>query len=87
MYLMWHLVNLLLYILIILSIPTCYSVTKFFSRTDCVFSPDDKLIVTGISLNRGDTEGKLVFLDRESLKTVYEIVVSDSVSSTRWYLK
>ena len=49
-------------------------------RTDCVFSPDDKLIVTGVSLDRGDKEGKLIFLDRESLQTVYEIVVSDSVS-------
>ena len=60
-----------------LSYPT-YTVQYF--RTDCVFSPDDKLIVTGMSLDRGDTEGKLIFLDRESLKTVYEIVTSDSVS-------
>ncbi len=44
-----------------------------------MFSPDDKLIVTGVSLDRGETEGKLVFLERESLKTVYEIVASDSV--------
>lgn len=52
-----------------------------YFRTDCVFSPDDKLIVTGISLRKTETEGKLVFLDRENLEIVQEMHVSESVSN------
>ena len=50
-------------------------------RTDCCFSPDDKMVMTGTSLNRGEKEGKLVFLERNSLDRVMESRVSDSVSS------
>ncbi|KAH9523438.1 WD repeat-containing protein 70 [Bulinus truncatus] len=49
-----------------------------FPMTDCVFSPDDKLIVTGVSLQKNQTDGKIVFLDRESLNLVKEMHVSDS---------
>ncbi len=45
-----------------------------------MFSPDDKLVVTGVSLNRGETEGKLLFFDKQTLKQVYEIFVAESVS-------
>jgi WD40 repeat protein len=57
-----------------------------FSMTDVVFSPDDKLVVTGISLNKDETDGKLVFLDRETLNRAKEIVVSNSsVVRTVWH--
>lgn len=49
-------------------------------RTDCCFSPDDKLIVTGTSVKRGEGNGKLVFFDRASFQKVYEIDVTSAVS-------
>lgn len=49
-----------------------------FSMTDCVFSPDDKLLVTGISLRKNEKEGKIVFLEREKLQVVKEMHISES---------
>ncbi len=54
---------------------------RYFLRTDCVFSPDDRLVVTGVSVRKGQGVGKLVFFDRDSLERVMELDVSpDSVS-------
>ena len=49
-------------------------------RTDCVFSPNDKLLMTGISVRKDRGPGKLVFLDRTDLEVVNEIPVCQSVS-------
>jgi len=46
------------------------------NRTDCIFSPDDKLVITGTSVKKGDGVGKLVFLDRQTLKTAAELDVA-----------
>lgn len=48
-------------------------------RTDCCFSPDDKLIVTGTSVQRGCGSGKLVFFERRTFQRVYEIHITDAV--------
>ena len=49
-------------------------------RTDCCFSPDDKLILTGTSVKKDEGSGKLVFFDRTSFLKVYEIEVTNAVS-------
>ena len=51
-----------------------------FPRTDVVFSPDDQLIVTGVSRGKEDKYGKLVFLHRETLQQAYMMQPSESVS-------
>ncbi|XP_007244860.3 WD repeat-containing protein 70 [Astyanax mexicanus] len=62
--------------------------TTYFPMTDCCFSPDDKLLVTGTSVKRDEGNGKLVFFDRESFKKVYEIeVASASVVRCLWHPK
>ncbi|KAM9456323.1 WD repeat-containing protein 70 [Clarias gariepinus] len=62
--------------------------SSFFPMTDCCFSPDDKLLVTGTSVKRDQGNGKLVFFDRESFKKVYEIeVASASVVRCLWHPK
>lgn len=48
-------------------------------RTDCCFSPDDKLLVTGTSVRKDEGNGKLLFFERQSLQKVYEIEVADTV--------
>ncbi|XP_076075881.1 WD repeat-containing protein 70-like [Mytilus galloprovincialis] len=50
--------------------------TNFFPVTDCIFSPDDRMVVTGLSIKKG--KGKLLFMDRQTLDTVTEIEISDS---------
>ena len=50
-------------------------------RTDVIFSPDDQLIITGTSVDRGEGYGSIVFLDRQSLERIDEIpVVQGEVS-------
>ncbi|KAK7898645.1 hypothetical protein WMY93_019498 [Mugilogobius chulae] len=42
--------------------------TNYFSMTDCCFSPDDKLLVTGTSVKKDEGNGKLVFFDRNTFE-------------------
>lgn len=60
----------------------CWCCGLFPVRTDCCFSPDDKLLVTGTSVKKDEGNGKLVFFDRASFQRVYEIEVTSAVSSS-----
>lgn len=51
----------------------------FFFRTDCVFSPDDRMIITAVSMDKGGEYGKVVFFDRETFSTVYEMKIQGTV--------
>ncbi|GAB1299229.1 WD repeat-containing protein 70 [Apodemus speciosus] len=53
-----------------------------FPMTDCCFSPDDKLVVTGTSVQRGCGSGKLVFFERRTFQRVYEIHITDAHRSS-----
>ncbi|RMC16632.1 hypothetical protein DUI87_06570 [Hirundo rustica rustica] len=60
----------------------------FFNRTDCCFSPDDKILVTGTSVKKGGGSGKLFFFYRETFQKLYEIEVTDaSVVRCLWHPK
>lgn len=62
------------------------SLPNFFSVTDCLFSPDDKMVLTGISVRKGQGKGKLLFMDRQTLDTVTEMEISDaSVVRCLWH--
>uniref|UniRef100_A0A671L7C9 WD repeat-containing protein 70 n=1 Tax=Sinocyclocheilus anshuiensis TaxID=1608454 RepID=A0A671L7C9_9TELE len=62
--------------------------SSFFPMTDCCFSPDDKLLLTGTSVKKDEGNGKLLFFERESLQKVYEIEVADaSVVRCLWHPK
>ncbi|XP_010737285.2 WD repeat-containing protein 70 isoform X1 [Larimichthys crocea] len=62
--------------------------TNYFAMTDCCFSPDDKLLVTGTSVKKEEGNGKLVFFDRASFQKVYEIEVTNaSVIRCLWHPK
>ncbi|XP_067834812.1 WD repeat-containing protein 70 isoform X2 [Heptranchias perlo] len=61
---------------------------NFFPMTDCCFSPDDKLLVTGTSMKKGEGNGKLLFFDRQTFHKLYEIEVTDaSVIRCLWHPK
>ncbi|KAG1683997.1 WD repeat-containing protein 70 [Nymphon striatum] len=58
------------------------------SRTSCGFSPNDKIIFTGTSLDRGAASSQLVFLDRDTFKPVHDINVPETgVVSIAWHPK
>ncbi|XP_068430214.1 WD repeat-containing protein 70 [Clinocottus analis] len=62
--------------------------TNYFTMTDCCFSPDDKLLVTGTSVKKDGGNGKLAFYDRTSFQKVYEIeVTNSSVVRCLWHPK
>lgn len=59
-----------------------------FPETDCAFSPDDRLVVTGTSLNKGEEIGKLIFLESDTFNLVTEIEVTNaSVVRCLWHPK
>ncbi|XP_077593022.1 WD repeat-containing protein 70 [Stigmatopora nigra] len=61
---------------------------NYFAMTDCCFSPDDQLVVTGTSVKKDEGNGKLVFFDRKTFKQVYEIEVTNaSVVRSLWHPK
>uniref|UniRef100_A0A8C2ZWG9 WD repeat-containing protein 70 n=1 Tax=Cyclopterus lumpus TaxID=8103 RepID=A0A8C2ZWG9_CYCLU len=61
---------------------------NYFTMTDCCFSPDDRLLVTGTSVKKDGGNGKLAFFDRASFQKVYEIEVTNaSVVRCLWHPK
>merc|ERR1712059_30273 len=59
-----------------------------FDQTDVLFSPDDKLVVTGTSMNKGDKGGKLVFFDKDTFQKAFEMTVEGShVIRLTWHPK
>ncbi|KAK7479826.1 hypothetical protein BaRGS_00028906 [Batillaria attramentaria] len=62
--------------------------SNMFPMTDCVFSPDDKMIITGTSMDRGDKYGKAIFFERETMNKVYEMQMEGaSVVRCLWHPK
>lgn len=59
-----------------------------YDTTDCMFSPDDLMIVTGESLNKGQTTGRVLFYDSKTFELIREIPVTNShVIKTLWHPK
>lgn len=59
-----------------------------YDTTDCMFSPDDSMIITGESLKRGQKAGRILFYETATFKLVSEIEVTDShVIKTVWHPK
>lgn len=57
-----------------------------YSSTDCMFSPKDDVLITGVSLDRGEKDGKLIFFDVKTFQRVEELSVIDShVIKTQWH--
>ncbi|XP_065226888.1 gastrulation defective protein 1 homolog [Planococcus citri] len=65
--------------------------TGLFSRygsTDAMFNPQDSVIITGVSLEKGEKEGKLLFYDVNTFNRIEEIEVTDShVIKAHWHPK
>lgn len=64
---------------------------NIFSRydtTDCMFSPDDSMLVTGESLTKNTKLGRVLFFNTKTFELINEIDVTDShVIKTLWHPK
>ncbi|XP_053692867.1 gastrulation defective protein 1 homolog [Sabethes cyaneus] len=64
---------------------------NLFSRydtTDCCFSPDDTMILTGESLPKGQKLSNLYFFDTKTFETVSKIPITDShIIRAHWHPK
>ena len=49
-------------------------------RTDCMFSPDDRMVITGVSMDKGEDYGKAVFFERDTFNRVHEMPIEGAVS-------
>lgn len=59
-----------------------------YDTTDCCFSPDDRMLVTGESLPKDQTEAHLYFYSTQSFEEVQRIPVAGShVIKTLWHPK
>ncbi|RWS23763.1 WD repeat-containing protein 70-like protein [Leptotrombidium deliense] len=59
-----------------------------YSNTDCSFSPDDKLLLTGVSLQKDEEMGRLKFFDVNTFQLYSEISVTESsVLRSLWHPK
>ena len=59
-----------------------------FDMTDCLFSPNDQLVITGTSMNKGESSGKLLMFDRNTFELRHEMEVGPShVVRIAWHPK
>ena len=68
-----------------------FTASNLFSRydtTDCMFSPDDSMVITGESLAKGQAAGRCLFYDTKTFDLIHEIEVTNShVIKTLWHPK
>merc|ERR1719300_385146 len=59
-----------------------------FEYTECSFSPNDQMVVTGTSMDRGEKSGKLVFFQKDNFDKGMEMDVGEShVIKALWHPK
>jgi len=59
---------------------------NFFAQTDCLFSPDERFIVTGTSIKKDTGSGLLVFYDKTTFAKVKQLGISKgSVIRILWH--
>ena len=59
-----------------------------YAQTDCLFSPNDKLVITGTSIRKDQGQSKLVIFDRATWQLVKEIPVdTESIIRIAWHPK
>ena len=59
-----------------------------FDQTDVLFSPDDRLVVTCTSMDKGDKGGKLVFFEKDTFNKAFEMTIgTNHVIRAAWHPK
>ncbi|CAK9802494.1 Gastrulation defective protein 1 homolog [Anthophora quadrimaculata] len=59
-----------------------------YDTTDCMFNPDDSIVITGESLSKGQNTGRILFYDTKTFDVVNQISVTNShVIKALWHPK
>jgi len=59
-----------------------------FAQTECCFSPDDRMLLTGTSMEKGETAGKLIFFNKDTFEKAFEMEIGNShVIKAAWHPK
>lgn len=66
-------------------VATVEDLPALFSTTQCSFSPDERLILTGTSADRNGRGGGITFIDRDSFEVVHKIAMPTSVTAVQWH--
>jgi hypothetical protein len=61
--------------------------TTLYPQTNAIFSPDDKYVVTGVGAGSKNEQGKLLFMQKDSLEVVNELAVDSSPVKVVWHSK
>ena len=61
--------------------------TTLYPQTNAIFSPDDKYVVTGVGASSKNGQGKLLFMEKDSLEIVEEVAVDSSPVKVVWHSK
>lgn len=61
--------------------------TTLYPQTNAIFSPDDKYVVTGVGASERSGPGRLLFMSKDSLEVVKELVVDSSPVKVIWHSK
>jgi hypothetical protein len=61
--------------------------TTLYPQTNAIFSPDDKYVVTGVGTSARGGPGKLLFMSKDSLEVVKELVIDSSPVKVVWHSK
>lgn len=61
--------------------------TTLYPTTNAIFSPDDKYVVTGAGATTKGDKGRLIFLKKDGLEAVKELVVDTTPVKVIWHSK
>jgi len=62
--------------------------TTYYATTRCMFSPNDKMVITGTAAKKNQGNSELLFYDRDTFKEVKRVTFTDcSVVSCLWHPK
>ncbi|KAI9352068.1 WD40-repeat-containing domain protein [Obelidium mucronatum] len=67
------------------AVATVSNLPSFYEESNAIFSPNNKLVVTGISVKKDEGVGKLMFYDKSDLSLVKDVEVGNgSVVKVLW---
>lgn len=61
--------------------------TTLYSTTNAIFSPDDKYVLTGAGATSKGGKGCLMFLEKDTLEPVKELLVDTTPVRVVWHPK
>ena len=62
-----------------------HNLASGYQTTECCFSPDEKLILTGIGIEQKGDTGSLAILDRQNLNMIRRLGVRGSAVAVTWH--